>query len=167
MRVGDVAAAVGKGLFAGFAGTVAITASKTVDAKLRGLDPSAAPVAVAGKVLGVQPRNPEGRARFANAVHWGYGTGWGAARGLFDVAGLGSRTATLAHFVAVWGSAQIILPAAHAAPPVHESDSREVAIDALHHAVYALTAGLAYVALKQTPPSRSDGLRELWSRVTG
>ena len=27
-----------------------------------------------GQVLGIQPRNASGKARFSNAVHWGYGT---------------------------------------------------------------------------------------------
>jgi hypothetical protein len=35
-KLGDVAAAVGKGLFAGAAGTVAMTASSTIEMKLRG-----------------------------------------------------------------------------------------------------------------------------------
>ncbi len=81
-NTGDVASAVGKGLFAGAAGTVLMTISSTIEAKLRDRAPSSAPADAAGKVLGVQPRDQDGQARFSNAVHWAYGTGWGAVRGL-------------------------------------------------------------------------------------
>ena len=50
MKLGDVAAAVGKGLFAGVAG---MTASSTLEAKLRGRAASSTPAQAAQKVLGV------------------------------------------------------------------------------------------------------------------
>lgn len=31
---------------------------------------------------GVEPKGDDEKARFATMVHWGYGTGWGAVRGL-------------------------------------------------------------------------------------
>ena len=43
MGLGDTAAAVGKGLFAGAAGTVAMTISSTLEAKLRDRGSSSAP----------------------------------------------------------------------------------------------------------------------------
>ena len=70
MNLGDTAAAVGKGLFAGAAGTVAMTASSTLEAKLRKRGSSTAPADAAGKVLGVQPADEAGAARFSNVVHW-------------------------------------------------------------------------------------------------
>ncbi|MDQ2881798.1 MAG: hypothetical protein M3Y48_11385 [Actinomycetota bacterium] len=42
--IGQVAAAVGKGLFAGMVGTAAMTASSTLEAKLRGRKGSTAPL---------------------------------------------------------------------------------------------------------------------------
>jgi hypothetical protein len=47
--LGDTASAVGKGLFAGAAGTVAMTASSTLEAKLRERGSSSAPADAAGK----------------------------------------------------------------------------------------------------------------------
>jgi len=102
--LGDTAAAVGKGLLAGAAGTVAMTVSSTIEAKLRGRGSSSAPADAAGKVLGVQPRDEAGAARFGTVVHWAYGTSWGAVRGLLHAIGLDGTTATGAHFAAVWGS---------------------------------------------------------------
>jgi hypothetical protein len=71
MRIGDVAAAFGKGLFAGVAGTAAMTASSTLEMKLRNRGASSAPADAAAKVLGVEPVDEEARARFSNLVHWG------------------------------------------------------------------------------------------------
>jgi hypothetical protein len=43
MKLGDVAAAVGKGLFAGAAGTAAMTLSSTIEMRLRRRPASSAP----------------------------------------------------------------------------------------------------------------------------
>jgi hypothetical protein len=55
--------------------------------------------------------------------------------------------ATAAHGAAVWGSAQVTLPALDVAPPSIFWPKREVAIDAFHHTVYALATGIAYELL--------------------
>lgn len=51
-----VGGALGKGLIAGFAGTVAITISQMIEMKITKRSTSNAPVAVGGKALGVEPR---------------------------------------------------------------------------------------------------------------
>ena len=147
MMLGDLAAAVGKGLFAGAAGTAVMTASSTLEMKLRGRPASSTPARAAEKVLGVQPVDEEAEARFSNLVHWGYGTAWGGVRGLIAAAGLTGPAATAAHLAAVWGSEQVMLPALDAAPPLTEWGAREVAIDAFHHLVYAAATGVAYSLL--------------------
>jgi hypothetical protein len=146
-KLGDVAAAVGKGLFAGAAGTAAMTVSSTLEMKLRGRPASSTPARAAEKVLGVQPVDEAGEARFSNLVHWGYGTAWGSVRGLIAAAGLSGPAATAAHLAAVWGSEQVMLPALDVAPPLTEWDAQEVAIDAFHHLVYAAATGAAYSLL--------------------
>ena len=143
-RPGGRAAAVGKGLAAGLAGTAAMTVSSTLEAKLRGREASIAPARAASKVLGVAPVDEQGERRFNTLVHWGYGTGWGAARGIFAAAGLGGVGATLAHLGAVWGSEQVALPATGAAPPATQWGAAEVAVDVWHHVVYAAATGVAY-----------------------
>jgi len=144
MRVGDIAGAVGKGLVAGAVGTAAMTVSSTAEMKLRGREASTAPADAAGKVLGVQPRNPEGKARFATAVHWGYGSGWGAVRGLIGAAGLRGPAAAAAHFGAVWGGELVMLPRLGVAPALSKGGAPALSIDALHHTVYATATSLAY-----------------------
>jgi hypothetical protein len=147
MKLGDVAEAVGKGLFAGAAGTAAMTVSSTLEARLRGRGASTTPAQAAAKVLGVEPKDEASRIRFNNIVHWGYGIGWGSVRGLLAAAGLSGPAATAAHFGLVWGSEQVILPALDVAPPVTEWGVEEIAIDALHHVVYATGTGIAYSLL--------------------
>ena len=148
MGLGDTAAAVGKGLFAGAAGTVAMTVSSTLEAKLRKRGSSSAPADAAGKVLGVQPRDEDGEARFATVVHWSYGISWGAVRGLLHAGGVDGARATAALFAAVWSSEQAMLPALNVAPPPWESAPEEIAIDAFHHAVYAVATAVAFAALE-------------------
>jgi len=147
VKLGDVAAAFGKGVFAGVAGTSAMTISSTVEMRLRGCAASSTPAKAAAKVLGVEPIDEESEARFSNLVHWGYGTAWGGARGLLGAAGLSGPAATAAHFGAVWGSEQVMLPALGVAPPLTEWGAKEVAIDVLHHIVYVGATGMAYSLL--------------------
>jgi hypothetical protein len=143
-----VASSIGKGLVAGFAGTAAMTASSTLEAKLRGRAPSSAPARATAKVLGIKTfEDAVAQARFNDLSHWGYGTGWGIVRGLLDAAGLPPRMATAAHGAAVWGSAQVTLPALDIAPPSVFWAKEEIAIDALHHTVYAVATGIAYELL--------------------
>lgn len=140
---------MGKGLFAGAAGTVAMTVSSTTEAKIRKRGASSAPADAAGKVLGVQPRDEEGETRFSNFVHWSYGTSWGAVRGLLHAAGIDGSRAVAAHFAAVWGSAQVMLPKLDVAPPPWKSPPEELAIDAFHHAVYSVATGIAFATLER------------------
>lgn len=56
----------------------------------------------------------------------------------------------MAHFLAVWSSEQVMLPALDVAPPAWKSEPKEVAIDAFHHAVYVVATGLAFAALQKT-----------------
>lgn len=143
-----VASTIGKGLVAGVAGTAAMTVSSTLEAKMRGRAPSTAPARATAKALGIASFDDAiAKARFNDLSHWGYGTGWGIVRGLLDAAGLSPRKATAAHGAAVWGSEQVMLPALDVAPPSIFWGKAEVAIDALHHTVYAIATGVAYELL--------------------
>lgn len=148
--LGDVAADFGKGLFAGLAGTVAMTVSSTIEMKLSGREASTTPAQAAEKVLDVEPPDEEAEARFSNLVHWGYGAGWGSVRGLLASAGLSGPAATVAHLALVWGSEQVILPALNVSAPVFKYGSKATATDLLHHAVYATATGLAYSYLDRS-----------------
>jgi hypothetical protein len=143
--VNTVASDIGKGLVAGFLGTAAMTASSTLEARLRGRAASSAPARATAKVLGIKEFEDDiARARFNDLSHWGYGTGWGVLRGLLDAIGLSPKAATAAHGAAIYGAAQVTLPALEVAPPAVFWPKEEIAIDAFHHAVYAAATGLAY-----------------------
>jgi hypothetical protein len=143
-----LAGSIGKGLVAGLIGTASMTVSSTVEARLRHRKPSSAPARATAKVLGITAFADEiAQARFNDLAHWGYGTGWGVVRGLLDAAGLPPRAATAAHGAAVWGSAQVALPALDIAPPSIFWGPREIGIDAFHHTVYAIATGIAYELL--------------------
>jgi hypothetical protein len=144
----DLATAIGKGLVAGFAGTAAMTASSTIEMKLRDREGSSAPADATMKVLGIEGfADDAAKARFSNLVHWGYGTGWGAVRGVLSLAGLPPARATAAHFAAIWGNEAAMLPALDVAKPFWTWGVTEVAIDVWHHVIYATATGIAYELL--------------------
>jgi hypothetical protein len=143
-----VANSIGKGLLAGFAGTAAMTVSSTLEAKLRHRAASSAPARATAKMLGIKEfENDIAQARFNDLSHWGYGTGWGVLRGLLAATGMSPKAATAAHGAAIYGTAQVTLPALEIAPPAIFWPKEEIAIDAFHHAVYATASGVAYQLL--------------------
>jgi hypothetical protein len=147
---GRITSGIGTGLLAGVAGTAAMTVSSTVEARIRGRAASSAPARATAKVLGIQAFDGDlAQARFNDLSHWAYGTGWGIVRGLLAAVGLSPRAATAAHGAAIYGAAQVTLPALDLAPPVVFWPKEEIAIDAFHHAVYAAATGLAYALLER------------------
>jgi hypothetical protein len=148
MKVATLASNVGKGLAAGLAGTAAMTVSSTVEQHLRRRQASTAPADATAKVLGIEKFSSDAAyERFSVLAHWGYGTGWGAIRGVLAAFGLSPKAATAAHAAAVWGNEQVMLPALSVAPPVFMWSREEIAIDGWHHLVYATATGLAYELL--------------------
>jgi hypothetical protein len=137
---------IGVGILAGIAGTVAITLSQMIEMKIRNRKASTLPADAAIKALDIQPA--EGKKNlFSQRVHWVYGTMWGIARGLFGAAGLKGWPATGLHGAAVLATAMIIEPALKVAPPVTKWSREDIAMDVLHHAVYAIAAGFVYDAI--------------------
>jgi hypothetical protein len=121
-----------------------MTLSSTIEAKASGREPSTIPADAVTAVARVQPKDQVGRSRLNTAAHWGYGTGWGIARAALDLLGLRGPTATAAHFGAVLGAEQTLLPALGVAKPTPAYGAAAAAADALHHAVYACVCGRAY-----------------------
>lgn len=150
MSLKTVAESVGKGLFAGVAGTAAITASTMIEMKLREREPSDAPAEAAEKVLDIEPADEEARARLGQLMHWDYGIGWGIPRALLGAAGVKEPAASALHFAAVWGTALVMLPSLKIAPPPTKWGAKELVVDALNHAVYAVATGCAYEWLERS-----------------
>jgi hypothetical protein len=152
--LGQLGNAIGKGLLAGLAGTAAITLSQMIEMKIIKRKPSEAPVKVAQEVTDVKPTNADAKEKVSQEIHWAYGTAWGVARGLISLTGLRGLPAAAVHFATVWGTAMVMLPKFKAAPPVTEETPQAIAIDGLHHAVYALAAGFAFDALDNNKQER-------------
>ena len=140
-----VGSSIGKGLLAGLAGTAAMTVSSTIEARLRHRAASSAPARATAKVLGIKEFESDlAQARFNDLSHWGYGISWGVLRGLLAATGMKPKAATALHGAAIYGAAQMTLPALEIAPPAIFWAKEEIAIDAWHHAVYAAATGVAY-----------------------
>jgi hypothetical protein len=145
--LGALGGAIGKGLLAGIAATAAMTLSQMIEMKITKRGPSNATLKVAENTAGVKPASNQDKQQLSQELHWSYGTAWGVARGLIGLTGLKGLPASLVHFGAVWGTALIMLPKNHAAKPINKQQPKDIAIDVLHHGVYAITAGLVYDAL--------------------
>lgn len=145
--ISTLADAVGRGFVAGLLGTAAMTLSSTVEMKLRGRTASKTPAQAICKTLGLETTSEDAQQRLNNLVHWGYGTTWGAVRGLLGAAGIGGLAATLIYFGLIWAAEQTMLAKVDVVPPITEQPPEEIAIDAWHHFVYAQATGGAYDAL--------------------
>jgi hypothetical protein len=145
--IGELGNAIGIGLLAGLAGTAAITVSQMIEMRITKRKPSEASIKVAEQVTDLKPSTDESKTKVAQEIHWAYGTSWGIIRGLIGCAGLRGLPAIAAHFAALWTTALVMLPAFEAGPKITEEDAKTIAIDAMHHAVYATAAGLVYDAL--------------------
>jgi hypothetical protein len=145
--LGQLGTAIGRGLLAGLAATAAITLSQMIEMKITKRKPSEATLKVAEETTGIKPASEEEKPKLSQEIHWSYGTVWGISRGLISLTGLKGWSATAVHFAAVWGTALVMLPKFKAAPPVTEEKPQAIVIDAMHHAVYAITAGLVFDAL--------------------
>lgn len=147
MATNKLVKTLGIGLVAGLVGTAAITASQMVEMRLRGRKPSKSPAKAAEKVLHLSPQDEATESQLNTAVHWAYGTSWGLFRPAVGALGVTGWPATALHFAAIQGTGMVMLPGLDVAPPVKDWGAEEIAVEMLHHAVYAVAAGLAYEAL--------------------
>ena len=144
--------AVSRGLAAGVAGTAAMTLYQTAVAKGRGSEASTTPAEVGKRLIrGVFHRrfDEDRTPMLNNAMHWGYGTSWGAVYALTD--GLGDIPVLprgLGFGTSVWGASLLELPAMKLAPPVWEYPPLELVLDLSYHLVYGIAVAAAYAALR-------------------
>lgn len=148
MRVGDIVGAAGRGLVAGTAGTAAMTLSNIVEMKfVTGRNGSTVPAQAVEKVTGIEPADQPSENRLNELSHWGYGIAQGAIRGLIGAAGLRGVRGALAHYGAMWGTQQALLPALDIGAPTWRYGRQAVAIDVIHHSVYVSATSLTYAWL--------------------
>lgn len=96
---------IGRGILAGLAGTVVMTAfQELVEMPLTGRDDSYAPAHFAQKVLPIRADSDEELEKLNWATHFGLGTMWGSAYGVAAHAGLNGPKAVAAVFGAVYAA---------------------------------------------------------------
>ena len=143
--------AVVRGLLAGAAGTAVMTAAQSAYLKARCSEPSTTPAEVGRRIVeGVLQREvPEQRMDQLNrAMHWLYGTSWGALYGLVEASRRSRRARDAALFgTAVWAASLVHLPAMQLAPPVWEYSPEQLAPGVGFHLVYGVGVGAAYAML--------------------
>jgi hypothetical protein len=154
--VGKFGAALGRGLIAGLVGTAAITLSQTIERKITGKPTSFAPGDAASKALDIEASKMESRKKFSDEVNWVYGTSWGSARGMLSLMGLKGLPATAVHFATIFYMAITIEPDFEVAPPIDEWSKTDLALFALHHAIYAATAGFVFDAINKNKTTAEE-----------
>ena len=130
---------------AGAAGTAAITASSTLEMRLRGRPPSTAPVDTVERLLG--RRVPERwRGPAGTAAHVLAGLALGGPRAL--LARLREPVATAVFLPVAWLPDFAVVPALGVTAPPWRWGAAEIAISAIHHLAYAVgaSAGVALAA---------------------
>lgn len=142
-----VGTAIGVGLLAGFAGTIAMTVCQRMDMKITGRKGSPTPAKAVREALNIKPVSESKSKQLSREVHWVYGTSWGLMRGLIHSFGLRGLVASSTHFAAVWITELVMLPSLRVAPPITKESPETVAKDAFYHGVYALGTGLVFDAI--------------------
>jgi hypothetical protein len=143
----NVGTAIGVGLIAGLAGTIAMTLCQMTEMKVAHRKPSNTPANAVKEVLDVEPVTPGKAEEVSNEIHFGYGTSLGMIRGLIGLTGLKGMIANTLHFLIVWGGKIFMLPSLRVAAPITHEDAKAITTDIVHHLVYVSTAGCVYDAI--------------------
>ena len=140
----STATALARGVLAGLAGTVAMTAfQKLVEMPLTGREESYAPADFAEKVLPVHPTTPEGRRRLNYTTHFTLGGMWGTAYGVAAASGLRGQKAVNTVFAAVY-TGDVLLNTALGLYQPTKWTARDWVIDIADKYVQAQATGAAF-----------------------
>lgn len=135
---------VGRGIVAGVAGTVVMTAfQKLIEMPLTGREESYAPARFAQKVLPVQADTDEELERLNWATHFGLGTMWGSAYGLAAHAGLSGQKAVAAVFGTVY-TGDVLLNTALGLYKPQSWSTEDWAVDIIDKFVQAQATGAIF-----------------------
>ena len=153
--------ALGRGLVAGVAGAALMTGYQELVARLRGggdekqprrWRDAPAPAQIGKKVADAvdQKVTLADAPKLTNAVHWAYGTSWGAAYGLGEGT-VASRPVShgLGFGTLVWAFSYATLTPLGIYEPPWKYPPKELAIDLSHHLVYGLGVAGAYRLLER------------------
>ncbi len=135
---------VGRGVLAGLAGTVVMTAfQKLVEMPLTGREDSFAPADFAEKVTPIRTDSAQDRRRLNWATHFALGTMWGAAYGVAAARGLRGQKAVNGVFATVY-VADVLLNTALGLYRAEQWSAKDLAIDVMDKYVQAQGTGLVF-----------------------
>jgi hypothetical protein len=137
-----------RGLAAGFAGTVALTASQRIEMAITGRPPSDLPAMVASGILGISPRGRT-RSLVAFTAHWVNNTSSGLGRAALGAAGLSGVPAAAGTFGLYMVGSSLMFHTLGVVPLPWRRRAPELAIDLLHAGVYGVATNAAYEALER------------------
>lgn len=143
----STASFLGRGVVAGIAGTVVMTAfQRLVEMPVTRREDSYAPADFAEKVFPVAPKNQRARKRLNYLAHFGIGTGWGVAYAIAHRSGLRGQRAVATVFAGVY-TGDVVLNTALGLYKPWEWSFEDTAIDVIDKLVQAEAAGAAFEAL--------------------
>ena len=141
---GSAAGMIGRGIVAGVAGTVVMTAfQKLVEMPLTGRQDSYAPADFAQRVLPLHPASARERERLNYATHFALGGMWGTAYGLAASAGLRGQRAVNTVFATVYTGDVLLNTALGLYQPTQWS-TQDWVIDVVDKYVQAQATGLIF-----------------------
>ena len=139
-----LATIIGQGIIAGAVGVGAMLLSQEIERAGFGRTPSRAPAEVADKVLGLKPANRASKAKFNTIIQSVYGSVWGIFRSGLGPVGITGPGASALHLAALGVSISGPIPALGWVPPPRTWNRKKLAIELIHHAVYAFVTGAVY-----------------------
>ncbi len=141
-----------RGLVAGAAGVAAMTAAEKVEQLFTRRPNSFVPGHTLERLLGLPPKPDAERLWLNWAMHWGQGTALGAVRGLMAARGLRGPVGSFLFTNLRLLTDQTLENATGVGAPPWTWPVDEQAIDLLHKAIYAFTAGAVADRLVAGPP---------------
>ncbi len=155
---------IGRGIIAGLAGTVIMTAfQEFVEMPLTRRPASFAPAKFAEKMFRVHPTTEQGRNRLNWMTHFALGTMWGAAYGIAARSGLRGQSAVAAVFGVVYTGDVALNTALGLYRPLTWS-AKDVAIDVIDKLVQAEATGAIFDRFL-VPAQRRDVSNSLLEEV--
>lgn len=165
--VGRTAGLLGRGLFAGVAGTAAITAAAAADQLAKeALDarkekrkahfdvpnaivsPWSFSAGVVGKVLGIEAKDAEHERRLSMLAHWEYGSNWGLSLAAMRALGIRGLAAMGLLLAGQLGAEMVVMPALDLFSPPSQWGRRAIVSSVVEHAIYAIAAVSAFERLR-------------------
>ncbi len=140
----STASVIGRGVVAGVAGTVVMTAfQKFIEMPLTKRNDSYAPADFAEKVTPADPSTPEDRRRLNYVTHFSLGMMWGAAYGVAAVNGLRGQKAVNTVFGVVYVGDVLLNTALELYHPT-EWSTKDLVVDVVDKYVQAQATGFVF-----------------------